>query len=129
MHYAYRIANAALDPASVEEREGVNICWVHRGADGNIDLPASREAARAMSDGYGIRYLPSLTSRHIEGNAIDMSIEWSGGLTIQTADGGEQTINTLPRTGARNTALHGVGAGYGVIKLLQDPPHWSNDGT
>ena len=32
-----------------------------------------------------------------------------------------------PRSGA-NKQLQAVGAGYGVIKLKSDPPHWSSDG-
>lgn len=30
--------------------------------------------------------------------------------------------------GAGNVMLHGVGAGYGVLKLVADPLHWSDDG-
>ncbi|MDB5964086.1 MAG: hypothetical protein JWQ72_586 [Polaromonas sp.] len=26
------------------------------------------------------------------------------------------------------TPLHGVGASYGVFKLVSDPPHWSDNG-
>jgi hypothetical protein len=29
---------------------------------------------------------------------------------------------------ALNPVLHKIGASYGVIKLLSDPPHWSSDG-
>ncbi len=27
-----------------------------------------------------------------------------------------------------NSDLYSVGASYGVIKLISDPPHWSDDG-
>lgn len=129
MHYAYEIAKNGFNPASVPEREGIEICWVHRGTDGNVDLPASRAAAQAMVNGYGMAHPAALVSRHTQRLAVDMSITWSGDLTINGADGKAVTITSTPRTGAGNTSLHGVGAGYGVHKLASDPPHWSDDGN
>lgn len=128
MHYSFRISREGFDPATVPEYQGVNICWVHRDANGNVNLPASTGAARAMENAYAIRFRPALQSRHTQGRAIDMNITWAGNLTMQTAGGGAQTITTLPRTGAGNVELHAVGAGYGVLKLVADPPHWSDDG-
>ncbi|MDB6141995.1 MAG: peptidoglycan-binding protein [Pseudomonas sp.] len=86
-----------------------------------------------MVNGYGMKNLkvaPSLTSRHIEGHAIDMSISWSGSLSILDSAGAMVTIATEPKTGM-NTQLHAVGASYGVIKFRggeKDKPHWSTDG-
>ncbi len=80
-----------------------------------------------MVSGYGIVYEPALTSRHTEGHAVDMSISWSGNLSITNASGATVVINTTPRTGM-NAQLIQVGASYGVVKLQSDPPHWSNDG-
>jgi hypothetical protein len=128
MHYAYRIAQEGMDPETVPAREGVNIDWVHRDADGNVDLDASRAAAQSMVDGYNIVHRPSLTSRHIDGLAVDMSIAWTGTLTIANGNGENVVIATEPRNGAGNTNLHAVGASYGVHKLAGDAPHWSSDG-
>ncbi len=128
MHYSYRIAKKNLDPATVPAMPGVDICWVHRDTAGNLDIAAARAAALQMVNGYGIAYAPALQSRHTQRRAIDMNISWTGDLAIAGASGNDVTITTTPRTGAGNTALHGVGAGYGVHKLVSDPPHWSDDG-
>ncbi|MFT7724420.1 MAG: putative Ig domain-containing protein [Roseateles sp.] len=127
MHYSYRIAKQGLDPASVPRMVGVEICWVHRSAQGAVDNTAARFAAQQMVNAYGIAYAPALQSRHTERLAIDMSISWTGNLTILGAHGEGVSITSEPRTGG-NTTLHQVGAGYSVIKLVSDPPHWSDDG-
>jgi hypothetical protein len=57
-----------------------------------------------------------------------MNISWIGDLVIADGNGQQQTITSLPRTGAGNSDLHGIGATYGVNKLATDPPHWSDDG-
>lgn len=64
-------------------------------------------------------YPHALTSRHIEGRAIDITIGWYGTLKIRDAKGRFQSLAT-PRTGDANRDLHAIGAGYGVIKLLSD---------
>jgi hypothetical protein len=128
MHYAYRAANGQTNPANVPAMDGVEICWLHHNANGNPDVAASRAAAAQMVAGYNIAYAPALHSRHTQRRAIDMTITWSGNLTINNASGVPVTITSTPRTGAGNTALHAVGATYGVRKLAGDPPHWSDDG-
>jgi hypothetical protein len=85
------------------------------------------DAANKMKNGYGLVYPPARNSRHNEGRAIDMTITWSGDLTIEKKDGTSTTISSSPKNG-RNTDLHIVGATYGVRKLVSDPPHWSDDG-
>jgi hypothetical protein len=127
MHYSYRIANQGLDPQGVPAKPGVSIDWVHRNPNGTVNLAASRLAAQQMVQGYGIAYAPVLVSRHEEGKAIDMTISWSGNLTITNGSGTPVNITTSPRSGT-NPALHAVGASYGVVKLVTDPPHWSTDG-
>lgn len=127
MHYAYRVATG-LDAASVPAKAGVDICWLHRDSAGNPDVAASRAAAQAMVNAYSIVFAPALQSRHTQRRAIDMSILWSAKLTLNNAAGAPVVITTTPRTGAGNAALHTVGAGYGVIKLVRDRPHWSDDG-
>jgi hypothetical protein len=127
MHYCFLVAKSNLDPAAVPPMAGVDIDWVHRNTQGQPDLIASRAAASQMMAGYEIVFAPALTSRHTEGNAIDMDIAWHGALTIGRADGTTMTIASSPATGG-NADLQRVGAGYGVIKLASDPPHWSSDG-
>jgi hypothetical protein len=79
-----------------------------------------------MVDLFQIAYEPSLTSRHIEGRAIDMTIGWNGTLKIKDKKGNIREIGA-PRSGD-NPDLHKLGATYGAIKLVSDPPHWSDDG-
>ena len=86
----------------------------------------SLAAAAGMVETYGLVYRPARNSRHNEGRAIDMTISWSGDLTISKKDGSTATIATYPRTGD-NLELHAIGATYGVFKLVSDPPHWSED--
>lgn len=128
MHYAHRIAQANRDPATVPAQAGVDICWVHRDANGNVDLAASQAAAQAMVNAYNIVFAPALQSRHTQGRAIDMNVSWANNLTMTDASGAQVVITSTPRTGAGNTDLHAVGQGYGVLKLLNDRPHWSDDG-
>lgn len=133
MHWAWKIVNSNIDPRSVPERDGIDIQWAH--ADNNNAYSSSQSvaAAQSMVNGYGLKNLkvaPSLTSRHIEGNAIDMSISWVGNLSIVSADGSIVDVVTEPRTGM-NARLQAVGASYGVIKFMggaKDVPHWSTDG-
>ncbi len=121
MHYAWRIANSDIEPRDVPANPEVDIIWDHG------DLRTSRRAAQAMVDLFGIRFRPSLTSNHIEGTAIDMTISWDQPIDIVDANGRTHRIDQ-PRSGNTNTSLHAVGATFGVNKLLSDPPHWSANG-
>lgn len=135
MHWAWKIVKQGYDPRSVPTYAGggVNIKWDHESASGGYDATASVTAARAMVVGYGIMGLnvaPALNSRHIQGIAIDMSISWSGTLSISRSNGEMVNISSSPRSGM-NHDLHAVGSTYGVIKYVggnSDKPHWSNDG-
>ena len=80
-----------------------------------------------MVKAYDMSQIAALNSRHIEGLAIDMTISWSGTLSIRQSNGAVVAIADGPRNGS-NRGLIRVGAGYGVIKLPSDPPHWSQDG-
>jgi hypothetical protein len=121
MHYSWDIAKRLIEPEDVPLNPGCNIQWVH-------DTPSeSIHAAAIMVSKFAIVYRPSLTSRHIEGLAIDMDISWTGTLSIKNKQGATVAIGA-PASGATNTQLHAVGATYGVIKLLSDEPHWSSDG-
>jgi len=121
MHYSWCVAKGSVAPKDVPALPGLRIQWDHG------ELAASRTGAQEMVDLFQIAFEPSLTSRHIEGRAIDMTIGWNGTLRIKDKAGKTRKLDA-PRTGDANRDLHAVGATYGVIKLLSDPPHWSDDG-
>lgn len=121
MHYCWRVANGSIAPSAVPTVPGCRIQWDHG------DLAKSRRAAKKMVDLFAIAYQPSLTSNHIEGRAIDMTIRWNGTISIRDKTGKQHKL-AAPRTGEDNAQLHAIGATYGVKKLLSDPPHWSDDG-
>ncbi|MBI3861434.1 MAG: hypothetical protein HY290_06020 [Planctomycetia bacterium] len=121
MHSSWGIAHGQISPAKVSAEPGVNIVWDH----GN--LAASRTAAQQMVNLFHMAYDAALNSNHIAGNAIDMTITWVGKMKIKNKAGHVVEIGA-PFDGAHNAHLHTVGAGYGVKKLLKDPPHWSVNG-
>jgi len=116
MHYAYRVAKGELDPAKVPVIPNVKIVWDHG------DKQRAIYGAREMVKAFGIVKKPSLTSNHITKKAIDMTISWSGNLSIVDSKGKTVIIKSGPRDGT-NTELHKVGASYGVKKLVRDKPH------
>ncbi len=126
MHWSWKITNGTT-PNSVPGMAGVDIEWVHPNNNASI------QAAQAMVNAFGMGSLgvaPALNSRHTQGSAIDMSISWSGNLSIVKANGTTEVISSSPRTGM-NSTLHAVGASYGVTKYQGsgvDRPHWSTDG-
>jgi len=138
MHWSYRISRGVNPSRAYPPPAGVNICWEHlRASTGNPNRTVATQSAQGMVNGYNIAYAPALTSRHTERRAIDMTITWSGSLSITNLNGTTNVITTLPRHGGRkidgvkysgNTELHTVGATYGLTKLVSDPPHWSDDG-
>jgi len=123
MYNAWRIANAEVKAEDVPAMNGVDIEWVHSSDAESV------QSAQDMVDGYQIVAKPALNSRHTQGRAIDMTISWSGTLSISNKDGTKSDITSTPRNG-ENTDLIDVGATYGVIKatFAGDPPHWSDDG-
>ena len=127
MFCAWRIAKNIFGPQDAPVQAGVDVEWIHRRADGSADLAASRAAAEDMVEAYDIAFAPALHSRHTEGHAIDMSVDWAGNLVIANRNGSQTTITGSPHDGT-NAMLRAVGQTYGVIKNLHDPPHWSTDG-
>ncbi len=121
MHYSWRIAHGSIAPKDVPAIPGCAIRWDHG------DLARSKKGAQEMVDLFGIAFQPSLTSRHIEGRAIDMTIGWNGTIAVRDKAGREKAVGA-PRSGDANKDLHAIGATYGVRKLVSDPPHWSDDG-
>jgi hypothetical protein len=159
MHYAWHIAYG-LDPRDVPVDEmPVRICWVHRDANGNFDIGASIKAAKEMVGGPGCPNFPGPlhgycmkddavfdfdatmaqvisgrpqrhVTQHFSSLAIDMTISWTGDLTITNGDGKQvPPITTTPRD-ANNPDLGKVGETYHVFKVQQpsDPGHWSANG-
>lgn len=123
MHYSWRIANGDVYPSEVPQISGLNIQWDHG------DLKASRHAAKRMKELFNLAYKPSLTSNHIKGKAIDMSITWNGKLILDVPGQEEpEIIAAGPRNGHQNRHLHRVGRKFGIKKLLSDKPHWSYNG-
>lgn len=103
-------------PAAVPPMDGVDIDWTHGG-----NIVAARDAAAQMVTGYAIRYPAALVSRHTQRRAIDMMIRWNG--TIRVSDGLHITHSVT-----RQEDLVPIGKTFDVIKLVSDPPHWSDDG-
>lgn len=121
MHYSWKVARGEVAPNKVPPRQGLRIQWDH----GN---PAkSKKGAQEMVDLFDIAFEPSLTSLHTEGRAIDMTIGWDGTIQVEDAKGRKHPL-AAPRNGRENSRLHVIGASYGVLKLLSDPPHWSETG-
>jgi hypothetical protein len=120
MHYSWVIANGKLAADEVPSEHGCPIVWDHG------DDARSRHAAHEMVNLFRTVFMPSLTSRHILGLAVDMTIHWKGSVTVRDALGKEVRLAT-PSDGS-NTILHAVGASYGVKKLVSDAPHWSDNG-
>jgi hypothetical protein len=120
MHYSWQIAKGAVAAADVPADADTDIIWDHG------DTRRSRAAAQEMVDLFHIAFKPSLTSNHIRGTAIDMTISWDDTIAVVDARGKTHTLGQ-PRSGA-NTSLQAIGASYGVHKLLSDPPHWSANG-
>lgn len=120
MHYGWKVAHDTIQAADVPAEPGCTIIWDHG------DAAKSRLASQDMVDLFAIVFQPSLTSRHILGLAVDMTISWDGSIKVRDASGKDVTLS-VPTNDA-NTTLHAVGASYGVQKLLSDPPHWSDNG-
>ncbi len=121
MRCVWDVVRGKVSPEKLPKLEGVDIDWVHPTPE------ASLNACQRMFDIYGLVARPSLTSRHITGQAVDMNINWHG--TIEVIDGnGNKVLLSTDRGTEMNPHLWALGASYGVHKLKSDPPHWSTDG-
>lgn len=119
MHYSAAIARKEIKPEDVPLMDGVLIDWVH---------PTSKEsiqAAAAMTKAYNIVFPPALVSNHNLRRAIDMRIYGIVGKDIVDAQG--TSIRIAQHTDLTSD-LFAIGASYGVLKLISDKPHWSDDG-
>lgn len=123
MHYAWQVAYGEVLPADVPKRDGLTIEWDHG------DVEASKQGAMDMVKLFNMAHRAALTSNHIAGKAIDMTISWDGALVLTRPAPLRARIESLPRTGRGNRELHEIGATtFGVRKLRSDPPHWSHNG-
>jgi hypothetical protein len=121
MHWACMIGQSGHDPAAVPHMVGVDIDWTHGG-----DRQKARGAAQGMMRGYQIRFPAALVSRHTQRRAIDMTIHVPAGAVI--APSGAAAITFREACDGLDPRVIAIGKSYGVIKLLSDPPHWSDDG-
>ena len=121
MHYSWKIAKGIVTPAAVPAQPRCDIVWDHG------DLAQSKAAAQDMVNLIAIRVQPSLTSQHILGRAIDMAVRWAGTMQVKNAQG--QMVAVPQPADEMNATLHSIGKTYQVIKRVEDPPHWSVDGT
>jgi hypothetical protein len=122
MHWCCMVGGSGQDPSAVPHMAGVAIDWAHGGS-----TPSARAAARQMMARYQIKFPAALISRHTQRRAIDMTIGWKGSLRITDFNGQAHVIDGGPHSGSNPQLIH-VGATFGVIKLVNDPPHWSDDG-
>lgn len=122
MHFSWKVAYGDIDPWDVPKKTGLDIEWDHG------DLATSRNAAKEMVSSFGMAHIASLTSNHIVGKAIDMTISWKNTLVLTRPAPLLAKIETRPLSG-QNRELHEIGASvFGVRKLVSDPPHWSHNG-
>lgn len=122
MYWSYKIANGT-DPATADTQGGVDIDWQHLDNAGQPNRTEAQTAAEAMVSGYHIRYPPAAPSdtEHNQRTAIDMTITSYESKAFTDGSGHSTTITN-------STQLYALGATYGVVKLVADPPHWSIDG-
>jgi len=126
-HWSWKISQDKCKPADAKKLVGVDIEWDHS------DLAKSKAGALEMVTGFGLAIPPrsinppSLTSNHISGKAIDMTIKWTGTIKVKKKDGTEVSVAYSSNVNT-NTVLHTIGESYGVKKLKTDAPHWSHNG-
>jgi|GEM_PF-2476759 len=120
----------AADLQRLAEYPDVPIKWSH---PTEADTKAGAEAMRAVGN-YSV-VAPPGKSNHIDGNALDMNVSWSGNISIKKKGATVKTlINTEPRRfskgeGLKNEQMVEVGTSYGVINYGSgDEIHWSKTG-
>jgi len=126
-HWSWKISQGKCKASEAAKMTGVDIQWDH----GNE--ADSKKGAQQMVTGFGLAVPPkssnppALTSNHISGKAIDLTIKWTGILKVKNKNGVESSIPFNANVN-QNSTLHEAGASYGVKKLKSDAPHWSYDG-
>ncbi len=91
-HWSWKISQGKCKPSDAKKMSGVDIEW-DRG-----DIKKSKAGALAMVTGFGLAVpprsinAPSLTSNHIAGKAIDMTIKWAGKITVKNKKGSDLSL-------------------------------------
>lgn len=124
MHYAWKVAHGQLSPEAATtacQAGGININWDHG------SLEASQAAAQSLVGAFGLVACASLTSNHIKGLALDLTIEnvpdsvTIGGQTFQTDQGAGGQCD--------EDKVDHIGEEFGVIWYGSgDWVHWSKTG-
>jgi hypothetical protein len=126
-HWCWQIAQGKKKPSEATAMAGVPIEWDHG------DVEKSKAGAQEMVTEFGLAVppkstnAPALTSNHISGKAVDMTITIATDVTLKTKDGKDIAVPALPDANT-NLKLHDVANSYSVKKLTTDLPHWSIDG-
>jgi uncharacterized protein YgiM (DUF1202 family) len=124
MHYAWGVAHGQYTPAQGNAAcrgRGINIEWDHGNA------AASRAAAQALVNAFGLVHQASITSNHVHGLAIDMEI--SGLPASITMNGQTYTTRRGASGAAAAESVVPIGRGMGVIWFgAGDRVHWSHNG-
>lgn len=126
-HWSWKISQGKCKPSDATKMAGVDIQWDHG------DIVKSKAGALEMVKGFGLAVPPrstnppSITSNHILGKAIDMTIKWKGSIKVKNKSNTEVQV-TYSTNVNTNTVLHSIGDSFGVKKLKTDAPHWSFNG-
>jgi len=126
-HWSWKISEDKCKAADAAKLIGVDIQWDH-GNDKD-----SKKGAKDMVKGFGLAIPPrstnppALTSNHITGKGVDITIKWSGTIKIKNKQGVEVSVPYKQNVN-QNLVLHTLAATYGVQKLKTDAPHWSHNG-
>lgn len=95
-HWSWKISQGKCKPSEATKMVGVDIEWDHG------DNVQSRAGALEMVNAFGLAVPPrstnppSLTSSHIRGEAIDMTIKWAGVIKVKKKDGTETPLTFTP---------------------------------
>jgi uncharacterized protein YraI len=124
MHYAWGVAQGQYTPAQANEACrgcGINIEWDHG------TTAATRTAAQALVDAFGLVHQASLKSNHIRGLAIDVEIsDLPASITV---NGQTYTTERGASGEAAARSVAPIGRAMGVIWFGPgDVVHWSHDG-
>lgn len=124
MHYAWGVAHGQYTPAQANAAcrgRGIEIEWDH-GAQA-----ASRAAAQALVNAFGLVRQASITSNHIRGLAMDIDI--SGLPASITMNGKTYTTQRGASGSAAAASVAPIGRDMGVIWFGGgDYVHWSQNG-
>jgi hypothetical protein len=124
MHYAWGVAHGQYTPAQANAAcrgRGIDIEWDHG------DQAASRAAAQALVNAFGLVRQASITSNHIRGLAMDIEIS---GLPASINMNGKTYSTQRGASGSAAAAsVAPIGRDMGVLWFgAGDYVHWSQNG-